>query len=242
MGEKRYQNRMSLGIVIGIVIAGLSSCAGLNKQTVSDSAASSAQTASVSGNGSENETYEIGADDGLRIAVEQHPEWSGEYIVGPNGAIIIPSVGEFRAEGKTRGELERSLSDYLAKYINNPRVHISIVKYNSNVIYVLGEVNVPGKYSTEGKTLTLRDAVVKAGLPTRFAATSRVYLISASKGRPSQDIVNLYRILYRGELARNVVLKPGDIVYIPKSFLGKINDLISVIISPISSVRYPVVP
>jgi polysaccharide export outer membrane protein len=171
--------------------------------------------------------------------VEQHPEWSGEFPIRPDGNIFVPGIGDFRMQGLTRQTAAIALASHLEEYINNPRVAVEIVRYASQVIYVLGEVERPGRYSTEGKSVTLRDAVILAGLPRRFAATGRVYVISPSyTGKPYQKVVNLKRVLNRGELRQNVQLNPGDIVYVPQTLLGMVSDFVGAILSPITS-SYP---
>ena len=182
--------------------------------------------------------YLLGPDDVLRVTVEQHPEWSGEFPVRPGGAVFIPGIGEAAVEGLSKDGAEIAITTLLERYINNPRVTTDIVQYASQVIYVFGEVFRPGRYPTEGKTLTLRDAVILAGLPTRFAATGRVFVITPSKKRAARTVVNLHRILYRGELERNVTLKPGDIVYVPQTVIGQIVDFLSAILRPVSE-TYP---
>lgn len=181
------------------------------------------------------DSYAVGPDDTLNVLVEQHPEWSGQFTVGPDGRIVIPGMGGVKVEGMSKEQAETELQGVMERYINNPRVTVEIIRYVSQVIYVLGEVNRPGRYSTEGKTLTLRDAVILAGLPTHYAADSRVYVITPSPGKPQQQVVNLYRILNRGETRRNIQLKPGDIVYVPQSILGMINEFLSTLLSPLSS-------
>ena len=179
--------------------------------------------------------YMLGPDDIIRIIAEQHPEWSGEFTIRPDGKIFIQSIGEIKLEGLLKDGAGVAIASVLEKYVKDPKVTIDIVRYASQVIYVMGEVSRPGRYSTEGKNITLRDAVILAGLPGRFAADRRVYIISPRPQRPSTKVVNLYRILYRGELENNAKLQPGDIVYVPKNFLGMISDLISTLLSPISN-------
>jgi polysaccharide export outer membrane protein len=183
--------------------------------------------------------YVIGPDDVVRLIIEQHPEWSGEFPVRPDGNIFISGIGEFRMEGHTKETAQIALAAYLEKLIINPRVTVGIVRFASQVIYVLGQVERPGKYSTEGRTITVRDAVLLAGLPRRFAATDRVYVIRpAMEGKPRQTVVNLRRILDRGELRHNVKLNPGDVVYVPQTVIGMVADFVASIVSPFSE-AYP---
>ncbi|MHB9156188.1 MAG: polysaccharide biosynthesis/export family protein [Endomicrobiales bacterium] len=180
--------------------------------------------------------YVLGSDDVLRIYVENHPEWSGDFIVKPEGTVLLKDIGEIKVEGLTKEELRAALVKQLGRYINNPQITVDTVQYKSQTITVLGEVNRPGEYPTQGKQVTLKDAIIMAGLPSRFAATGRVFVITPDKHRPRQKVVNAYRILYRGETKNNIVIKPGDIVYVPQTLLGKLNEFISAILSPWNSV------
>jgi polysaccharide export outer membrane protein len=181
--------------------------------------------------------YLLGADDIVRVTVEQHSEWSGDFTLLTGGSLYIPGgIGEIKFDGLSKYGAEVVLTEALSKYINNPKVNIEIVRYASQVIYVLGEVNQPGRYATQGRAMTLRDAVVMAGLPSRFAALDRVYVTSPSQKRPNQQVVNLDRVLYRGELKKNITVYPGDIVFVPKTIWGYISDFVGVILSPLQTV------
>ena len=48
-------------------------------------------------------------------------------------------------------------------------------------------------------------------------------------------MINLYRILYRGELENNIVLQPGDVVYVPRNLLGVLNEFVGILVNPMSS-------
>jgi Periplasmic protein involved in polysaccharide export len=181
--------------------------------------------------------YTLGPDDAIRIIVEDHPEWSGDFTVKPEGTIMLRDVGEITVSGQTRDELKATLANLLGRFITNPRITIDMLQYRSQVIYVLGEVNRPGEYSTAGKTITVRDAVIMAGLPAPFAATNRVFVITPHPRRPREQVVNLARILERGETMNNIIVQPGDIVYVPNTLLGKLNDFFSAIFSPINTYR-----
>ncbi len=210
---------------VGLFLLFISSCATMKKSafqnTIDDNSA---------------EDYILGPDDAIKISVERHPEWNGEYTIRPSGNILIPSIGELKLAHLTKRSAESACKELFGQFINNPQVTIDITRYSSEVIYVLGEVNLPGKYSTGGKNITVRDAIVLAALPSRFAATKRVYVISSSNSRPVQHVVNLYRILYRGETKYNITVKPGDIVYVPKTLWGYLITFISDLISPLQAV------
>lgn len=181
--------------------------------------------------------YRFGPGDVIQIITRNHEEFSGKFLVDPYGMILIPLIGEIKVEGYAREELPEILKTEIAKYVEDPEIIVSIVQYRSKTIYVLGEVRIPGKYPIEGDALPLREAIAAAGFPTGIAATWRVYIIKPSTFKPTYRIVNFYDILYRGKLANNVMLTPGDVVYVPMTILGKFATSISYLLDPFFRVR-----
>jgi len=216
---QKYNAKSVLNILVLTVIVALPSCATVPDYT-----------------GAQNDIngykYRLGPEDVIDVQVENHPEWSGEYKVRFDGKIKIPQLGEITVENLTRAQCEGVLTGELARYIKDPIVTVEIKEYESEVIYVLGEVKSPGRYPTKGRLITLRDAIIAAELPLAFAATDRVFVITPSRENPRKRVVNLERVLYNGELKNNIILQPGDIVYVPKTITGIISDFLSSLLSP----------
>jgi polysaccharide export outer membrane protein len=232
--NRRKNNQMLAEIVIALVVAlFFSACTTFSPRGLDGLLAEENQKEHAR---MKKNNYLLGPDDVVRVVVEQHPEWSGEFVVSPEGKVVVPGLCEINAEGLDRELLKKEFAAHLENYIDNPKVTIDIARYASQVIYVLGEVSAPGKYPTEGKQVTLRDAIITAGLPKKFAATNRVFVITSSRRKPVRKVVNLYRILYRGELKNNIVLNPGDVVYVPQTLLGMASDLLTALLTPLSSV------
>ncbi len=186
--------------------------------------------------------YRLGPDDVLQIITRNHDEFSGKFAVDPYGKILIPMIGEIKAEDLTREEFTDVLREEIGKYVEEANVIVSIIQYRSKVVYILGEVRTPGKYPVEGDSIALRDAIAAAGFPTGLAATWRVYIIKPRTVRPSYKIVNLYKILYRGKMKNNIMITPGDIVYVPSTMLGKLANSLSHLLDPFYKTRSLVTP
>jgi polysaccharide export outer membrane protein len=99
----------------------------------------------------------------------------------------------------------------------NSSVFISSTKFNS--AYVIGEVKAPGKVTWDGD-LSLTQAIALAGGLGTDAKLSHVLVSSGCICNPTLKMVDVAGILYRGELTRNVTLKRGDVVYVPKTELA----------------------
>jgi polysaccharide export outer membrane protein len=117
--------------------------------------------------------YILGPEDILEIAVWKNNDLSKQVQVRPDGRISLPLVGDVSAVGKTPSQLTDEISSRLKAYMENPTVSILVKEVKSYQIYVLGEVNKPGKYPLTSK-LTLLQAITVAGGFTQVAARNKL--------------------------------------------------------------------
>ena len=178
--------------------------------------------------------YTLGRDDIIRIDVRNQPEFSGDFQIGFDGRIQYNYVGDIPLTGLTKYEVQQVIEKLLERYIRVPVVNVLILGYNSKVVYVIGEVGRPGKFIMRGDAIKLREAILAAGLPTHDAALSRVHVIKPDLYKPRVRVVNMKRILYKGQLKDDVDLYPGEIVVVPSTVLAKINDFLGSLLNPAS--------
>ncbi len=180
--------------------------------------------------------YTLGPTDVIEISVLRHPEFSGEFEINKEGKIQYDYVGDVKVAGLTKDELTNVLTDILSEYIISPDVTVKITAYNSKIVYVIGEVGAPGKIFMQGDVITIREALVQAGLPLLSASTKKCRLITPSEdGKPDIKYVNVFALLYEGDLRENVIMKPGDTLYIPATVMAKAMRVISPVTQPIGS-------
>lgn len=180
--------------------------------------------------------YTLGKTDVIEIVVNRHPEVSGQFIINNEGKIQYEFVGDILVEGLKKEEVKNKLTELLSVYIVAPEVTVKIIGYNSKIVYVVGEVAQPGKIFMRGDTITVREALIEAGLPLLSGVTKKSKLITPSEnGNPLRKKVNVYALLYDGDLRENLVMKPGDILYIPPTFLTKAMRAIQPVAGPVGT-------
>lgn len=177
--------------------------------------------------------YTLGNEDILQITVRNQPEFSGQFVIGPDGMIQYNFIGDIKAAGLTKSHLKENLLKELERFVKVPEVSVVISAYKSKNIYVLGEVARPGQYPMKGDSITLRDAIVSAGLPTREAALRRVYIIKLAEEKLILKKVDLFTLLYRGKMKDNLNLAAGDIVVVPSTVPSEINRALNTLLQPI---------
>jgi len=173
--------------------------------------------------------YILGTGDVLSISVygQEDAGLSQAVIIRPDGKISFPLVDDVQAAGLTPQQLDEAITEKLSKRIPNPEVTVSVTDFPSSEyqVYVLGEVGMPGVFPIHGE-MTLLEAVTLAGSPTKNAYLDRVHVVRGGLKKPTMISLNLKNIMYRGQVDKDIVLQPGDIVYVPEQFIVKVNTVI----------------
>ena len=167
-------------------------------------------------------SYQIGAQDELKITVFDAEELTGSYRVDGDGFISFPLLGRIAVGGATLGETQEKLRMMLSKdYIKNPQIRVDVAEYKSQSIIVSGEVRAPAEIRVTG-AMTLLRALAQAGSPLS-SASSELSIARQKKGAsgaPAAENAEVIRINWRdlqtGKV-NDVTLQDGDIIFVPKA-------------------------
>lgn len=163
----------------------------------------------------ENLTYTIRPEDVLEISVWQHPELDRDVTVRPDGKISFSLIGDVDTTGLTPAELDEVITERLSEYVQNPEVTVIVSEIRSGEIVILGEVVRPGVYPM-GESITALEAVAEAGSYTERAALERATITRRSRGGDEVIKVDLEKVIVEGNRSKDVILKPGDVVFLPR--------------------------
>ena len=96
------------------------------------------------------DTYLLGPGDSLQIELENIPELSGNFTIGPDGTLYLPRLRALFVEGLSIEELRVFLTQQFRAFVRQPEIYIRPVAYRPVRIYVGGEVRRPGYYTLAG--------------------------------------------------------------------------------------------
>lgn len=189
---------------------------------------------SVHVQGLEPETYEYLNPNFRNPSLAGASDYEKSIEVNKRGEINLPFINNLIVDGLTIQELTDTLESKYASYIKDPTVTIKLLNFN---ISIIGEVKKPGIIKAEGESLTLFDALAKAGGPTINGNRFKTILIREENGKNIKYDLNLTS----KELAfPNVIyLKKGDVIYVPetrRSYLNSELRFLNIAISGITSV------
>jgi polysaccharide export outer membrane protein len=159
--------------------------------------------------------YQIGVGDVLQLSVWQQPTLDRELTVRDDGTVVVPLVGEVKAAGLTVPDLENQLSRRLRSFNRDiTEVSVTVSKYQSLQIYVMGAVAKPGVHSFK-ETPTAWDAIRAAGGPTATANLRRVRVLHTDEKSTVTTLVNVSQVIHGEGTGDLPDLSPGDTVIVP---------------------------
>ena len=138
----------------------------------------------------------------------------------PDGRLLMPYAQPIMAGNKTIRQVERELAAALAGVVKNPDVQITPKTFQSQKIFIGGEVRNPGSFDMPGQIDVLQ-ALTMAGGATERAKPKQALLIRRSPdGRPMMRVIDVASGLKDVRLLSNIPLQRFDILYVPRSPLA----------------------
>jgi polysaccharide biosynthesis/export protein len=155
--------------------------------------------------------YLIGVGDILRITVWKEPDLTLDATVRPDGMITVPLLGDVPAAGRVPAQIAGSLGTDLQRFIEVPRVTVSVAQANSARVYVVGEVLRPGEFPLSNRMTVLKALALAGGLKD-FARPENIVIV-----REDQTVVpfNYKRLTDGKDVSQNVALVAGDTIVVP---------------------------
>ena len=159
------------------------------------------------------------------------------YLVGTDGQIQFPFLGNIKAAGLTKTQLQEEITRQLSsrRLLMEPIVSVRYLNYK---VSVLGEVARPSVLTIPNERVTMLEAIGLAGDMTIYAKRNNVLLI--------RELQEGQRITSRIDLTSQQLLtspdyylKPNDIIYVEPNkarvaSTGRAYQLLPVILSALS--------
>lgn len=170
--------------------------------------------------------YKINPSDVLELTFQLTPEFNQTVTVQPDGYITLREVGDLPAAGHTLPELTAAIKTAYSKILNDPVISVDPKDFEKPYFVVGGQVGKPGKFDWRGD-VTLTQAIALAGGFTDASKHSQVLLFRrVSDEWTEARIINVKKMLNTRDLQEDPVLRPGDMLFVPKNALSKIKPFL----------------
>jgi polysaccharide biosynthesis/export protein len=121
--------------------------------------------------------------DSVRIVVWRKPEFSGDFVIAPDGSVSHPLYRAVRVGGIPFNTAEANVRRFLSGFEENPQfVMEPLVR-----VSISGEVTRPVVFAIRPET-TIGEAIARAGGTTQFGARNRVRVLRLSPNGQQQTL------------------------------------------------------
>jgi polysaccharide biosynthesis/export protein len=169
-------------------------------------------------------TYFIGPGDELVIRAWGQIDVDARVSVDRTGSIYIPRVGSLMVAGLQYQQLPEFLRISVGKIFRNFDLVVTLGQLRSIQVLIVGHARRPGMYTVSSLS-TLVNTLFASGGPSSRGTMRQIHL------RRNGQIVtkfDIYDLLMKGDVSRDVVLMSGDVIYVPPvgpqvALVGSIN-------------------
>lgn len=162
-----------------------------------------------------------------QVGIAGQPPANMSVFVDQNGYVTLPMLLQqpIYCDGMTLDDFKAKLVEEYSKYIKQPMVVVTFGSDGSGVspwgtVKVMGEVGAPGPVNIpQTMDLTVTQAIRAAGGIKPFGDQSSIKVSRCDKnGKRTVFKVNMKEIGEKGRIDKDLVLKPGDVVYVPETW------------------------
>ena len=156
--------------------------------------------------------------DQLQLTVSGYPEFNTTATVKSSGVVTIPLVGDLKAAGMTREELEAEIVKSLTDFVKS-KVYVTLTVTSSTVqnIIVLGAVAQQNSFPNTAP-VSIFQLLASAGGPTGDADLRHIKVYRSGDLSREEEIDLSGIVSPGGRPGRGTpMVSPGDLLYVPKS-------------------------
>mgnify|MGYP001791652539 FL=1 len=173
-------------------------------------------------------SYALGGGDRIRVNVFEVPEYSGDYVIPPGGAVNLPLVGSVQVQGLTTEQAADAIAKRYARFLRRPIISVNLLSPRPINVFVAGEVTRPGAYTLSleggaGQDPGIQYPTVLAALTTAQGVTLSADITEVqlrrrlANGRQQTVSLNLDDLIKTGRSFQDITLRDGDTIFVPTS-------------------------
>lgn len=158
----------------------------------------------------------------LKEAIKTYTRGQSRLVrINPDGKISLPLLPKpIQAAGLTIEQLHERVNEAYHRIVPGMDASATLLAANGNMIYVFGALRKPGFYTLKGPTTALQAIAMAGGLEPEGTAKTVLWITRDEEKHPVGRILDLESIMTHGNLGLDVLLRQGDVLYVPYSHLG----------------------
>ena len=170
--------------------------------------------------------YKLRPGDSFDLTFEFTPEFNQSLTVLPDGFVALREAGEIYANGLTVPELTEKIRTAYGTVLSNARISILLKDFEKPYFIADGQVARPGKYDLQGDTTVVQAVAIAGGFQSSARHSQVVLYRKMNDDWIEAKLLNVKKMESDRNLAEDMHLRPGDMIFVPKNRISKFQQFI----------------
>jgi protein involved in polysaccharide export with SLBB domain len=171
--------------------------------------------------------YAIQPGDTLDIKFFFNPELNENVTVRPDGFISLQLVDEVLVAGLQPHQVDDILTEKYSRELKKPAITVIVKSFSGQRVFVGGEVGQQGLLAMPAGLTALQAVMQSGGFKITAQPSETLVIRKGPDNRPIPMRVDLSSALNGKTNSPDLILRPDDIIYVPKSPIAKANQFVN---------------
>jgi polysaccharide export outer membrane protein len=168
------------------------------------------------------ERYRLTPGDVLEVQFRYSPEFNQTVTVQPDGYISLEIGGDLKVAGLTVEQTREAILRKARTRLQDPVATIVLKEFQKPYFVIAGEVALPGKIEMRERVTALQAIMLAGGMKEGARSSQVVVFRQINSDTAEVKLLNLKNIHRTADLENDLTLQPGDMVYVPRDKISKI--------------------
>lgn len=168
------------------------------------------------------ERYRLQPGDVLEIQYRYSPEFNQTVTVQPDGYVTLEIGGDVKVAGQTVEQARQTILRRASARLRDPVATIVLKEFQKPYFVVAGEVAQPGKIEMRERVTAIQAIMLAGGMKESARSSQVVVFRKINSDMAEVKLLNLKSIRRTSDLENDLTLQPGDMVYVPRDKISKI--------------------
>src|SRR5213080_29843 len=174
------------------------------------------------------ERYRLQPGDVLDVQFRYSPEFNQTITVQPDGYISLEISGDIKVAGMTVEQTRNAILSRAAKRLRDPMASVILKEFQRPYFVVAGEVAQPGKIEMRERVTAIQAIMLAGGMKESARSSQVVVFRKINSDIAEVKLLNLKTIRRTSDLENDLTLQPGDMVFVPRDKISKIERFMRV--------------
>jgi len=175
------------------------------------------------------ERYRLQPGDVLDVQFRYSPEFNQTVTVQPDGYISLEVGGDLKVAGMTVEETRRAILKKSGERLQDPVATVMLKEFQRPYFVVAGEVAQPGKIEMRERVTAIQAIMLAGGMKEGARSSQVVVFRKINSDMAEVKVLNLKSIRRTGDLENDLTLQAGDMVFVPRDKISKIERFMKLI-------------